>query len=75
MSIQDRTRYQLWEHVPTRAIFAIRRTGGQITGCLGPYSLAVARQTDITELDYDADQRWVKWARREAEAHNFDLTG
>jgi hypothetical protein len=75
MDIQDRTHFDLFEHVPTRAIFAIRRERGQITGCLGPYHLDVARETDITQLDYDTDQRWVKWARREMEARNFDLTG
>jgi hypothetical protein len=75
MSIQDRTHYLLFEHVPTRAIFAVRWQQQQITGCLGPYHLDVARRADITTLDYDTDTRLVAWAKREAEARNFDLTG
>jgi hypothetical protein len=75
MSIQDRIHFNLYEHVPTCQLFAVRTERGQITGCLGPYRLDVARVTDITALDYDADTRWVVWAGQEAAEGNFDLTG
>jgi hypothetical protein len=69
--------FNLYEHVFTREVFAIRKQpdeAGQwhVTGCL-TVPWPACRQIDLTVLPYDADTELVEWAREEI--RNMDLTG
>lgn len=66
--------YQYWRHEPSGGRYAVRLTGGYITGCVGPLTDEEFRSRYVVEYPFDA--AGAAWAAAErARFTRLDIGG
>jgi hypothetical protein len=75
MKIPSRSQhtFNLWHHIPSKRVYAIRLTDGRVTGCVGPMAFKDCHRVDVRHLSYDKHPELAAWADQHQD--EFDLGG